>query len=263
VSRFDHRRVLITGASSGIGQALAAEFVRQGAAVVLLARRGDRLRQQASERRAAGATVIPVAGDVTLAESRAAALDAAEQQLGGLDILVNNAGCGAWGDFDTASPDVMRQIFEVNFFAATELTQAALPLLRAGIEPAIINIGSILAYRAVPGASQYCASKFALRGWSESLRAELRAHGVHVLLVTAGTTETGFVDALLERKSEMPWRRAGVTPEHVARATVRALARRKSEVIPSGSARLLYWVNRLAPWAVEAYLSRVARGPLM
>lgn len=260
--RFAHRRVLITGASSGIGQALGLEFARQGAAVVLLARRGERLEQLAAARRAEGAQVVPVAGDVTRSDSRAAALEAARRELGGLDILVNNAGCGAWGDFDKAPPQLMRQIMEVNFFAATELTREALPLLLAGVEPAVVNVGSILAYRAVPGASQYCASKFALRGWSESLRSELRARGVHVLLVTAGTTETGFVDALLERKREMPWRRAGVTPEHVARATLRALARKRREVIPSRSARALYWLNRLAPWTVEAYLSRVARVPL-
>ena len=94
---------------------------------------------------------------------------------GGLDLLVNNAGIGAQGRFAEADPARLRQIMEVNFFAPAEMTRAALPLLKQGRRPMIVNIGSILGHRGIPGTSEYCASKFAVQGFSESLRAELVA----------------------------------------------------------------------------------------
>ncbi len=187
-------RVLITGASSGIGRELARALLRQGADVVVTARREERLRELADECQAAGRKIICVAGDITDAAVRERLLRAAQDTLGGLDILVNNAGVGAIGPFSRAPADRLRRVMEVNFFAPAELIRTALPLLRAGRRPLIVNIGSVLGHVAVPHKSEYCASKFALHGLSDALRAELSREGIDLLLVSPSTTESEFAD---------------------------------------------------------------------
>src|SRR5581483_9150141 len=127
-------------------------------------------------------------------ETRLAALAAAQRQFGGLDILVNNAGVSAWGPFDQAGEDRLRRIREVNFFALAEMTREALPLVKAGRQPLVVNIASILGHRGIPLQAEYCASKFAVRGLSESLRPELARTGIDLLLVSPGTTDTEFFD---------------------------------------------------------------------
>jgi short-subunit dehydrogenase len=177
--------------------------------------------------------------------------------LGGLDLLVNNAGVSAHGAFAEADEARLRRIFEVNFFAAAELTREAIPLLSQGRDSMIVNVGSILGSRGIPLNSEYCASKFAMRGWSEALRTELKSRGVGLLLVSPGTTDTEFFDNLLERKTDMPWKEArGVPPEKVARATVRAIRRGKHEITPSWRGWLLVRLNRFSPRLVDWLLGR-------
>ena len=126
-------RSLVTGDSSGIGRAIAVELARQGSKVVLMARRQDALAAAVDEIRKAGGTAEFIAGDVSDPVARNAALDLAVEKFGGLDVLVNNAGIGATGRFDAAEPERLRKIFEVNFFAAAELTREAISYLRQGI----------------------------------------------------------------------------------------------------------------------------------
>ncbi|HUY35156.1 MAG TPA: SDR family oxidoreductase [Pirellulales bacterium] len=250
-------RVLITGASSGIGRALALELARQGAKLVLNARRLDRLDELAAEIATLGTEAAPLAGDVTLAGVRHAALEAAQARFGGLDALVNNAGIGAWGRFEEAAPDRLRRIMEVNFFATVEMTREALPMLRRGRDPIVVNVASILGHRAIPRSSEYCASKFAVRGFSESLRAELAGQGIGVLVVSPGTTESEFVAGLIERKSEMAWPEQPAVPAAVVAAqTVRAMRLGLREIIPNRRGRLLIWLNRLAPRWVDRWMER-------
>jgi len=249
--------VLVTGASSGIGRALALQLAEQGARVVALARREERLAELQQQAEPARGSVQSVAGDITDAETRGRCLAVCRDKLGGLDALVNNAGISAQGRFEEASPDRLRRIMDVNFFAAVELTREALPLLREGRRPIIVNIGSIIGHRGIPFNSEYCASKFALRGFSEALRSELVPRGIDVLLVSPGTTATEFFDNLLEKQTEMPWAQGdGVPPERVARATIRAMERGRREIIPSGKGRMLVWLNRLAPGVLDRVLQR-------
>ena len=146
---------------------------------------------------------------------------------------------------------------ELNFFAVTELTRLALPLLRDGCDPLIVNISSILGHRAIPHQSEYCASKFALRGWSEALRAELHGLGIGLLLVSPGTTETEFFDHLLEKQSTTPWgKQQGISPEAVAKQIVRAIERRNREIFPNWRGRLLVWANRCCPGLVDRVMNR-------
>ena len=250
-------RLILTGASSGIGRALALALAAQGARLVLVARREARLRALAAEMAGRGGEAIVVPGDVTDPALRAAALRAAHDQLGGLDGLINNAGVGALGAFAEAREERLRRVFEVNFFAPTELTRACLPLLHAGRQPLVVNIGSILGHRALPRYSDYCASKFALRGWSEALRGELASVGIDLLLVLPGSTESEFFDHLLERDARRILRGPRVaSAESVARATVRAMQRGRREIIPSWPGRALVWANRWSPGLVDWLVRR-------
>jgi short-subunit dehydrogenase len=252
------RRALITGASGGIGRALAFELSRRGAHLVLLARREKQLNEvvefirQESQRPAVG-----IVGDVTDAGTRQFALEAAQREFGGLDILVNNAGVSAHGAFADARPDRLRAIFETNFFAAVELIRAALPLMRVGQQSIVVNVGSILGKRAVPDKSEYCASKFALHGFSEALRAELAIDGISVLVAAVGPTETEFFEHLIEDRGAPPRRIvSGASPERVASLIVGAIQHGRREIVVGWQARLLDWANRVCPRAVDRYLAR-------
>jgi short-subunit dehydrogenase len=253
-------RALVTGASGGLGRALALELAGQGASVVLLARREGKLRAVAEEIArlggVAGRAEI-VVGDVTSPTARRAAIDAAKVAFGGLDILVNNAGVGAIGRFDAADLNRTREVFETNFFAPVELTREALPLLKAGRQPIIVNIGSILGHRATPQNSAYCAGKFALRGWTESIRVELAAEGIDVLLASLGPTGTDFWNHLIEQQGDVPWTTNIAMPAEVAaRRIVRAMAHDRREIIPGFRARWFIRLSRLFPQLFDRILSR-------
>jgi short-subunit dehydrogenase len=251
------KRALVTGASGGIGRALAIELARAGADLVLFARREDKLASVAAEIAKLGRLAELVVGDVTDADARRRALETAQQKLGGLDLLVNNAGVSAHGRFADADPDRLRPIMETNFFAAVELTRTALPLLKSGRESIVVNIGSVLGRRGCPHKSEYSASKFALTGFSEALRAELAPQGIDVLLVTAGPTDTEFFQHLLEEHGELPWGEGQpVSPERVARATVRAIEQGRHEIVPSWRGWLMLTANRFFPRLVDRAMAR-------
>ena len=250
-------RSLVTGASGGIGRAIALELARQGSRVVLVARREEEINRVAEEIAAFGGQAEYVSGDVTDRAVRRAALERAKEQFGGLDILVNNAGIGAVGRFDEADPARLRRLFEVNFFAAAELIREGLPLLKQGNRPIVVNIGSILGHFAVPRNSEYCATKFALRGFTDSLRAEFSTLEIDVLLVSPGTTQTEFFANVVERTGQTLWpEQQGVSPEKVAKATVSAIRRGLAEIIPNSRGRWLCRLNRLWPGLLRRILSR-------
>ena len=250
-------RAIVTGASSGIGRAIAAALCQEGVAVVAVARREDRLRQLAEEVESTGGRLLALAGDVTDAPVRRAAVEQASSQWGGLDILVNNAGIGAQGRFEDANPEHLRRIMEVNFFAPVELIRLALPLLRESSRASIVNVGSVYARRGMPFNSEYCASKFALQGFSEAIRAELVRYGIGLLMVHPGTTATEFADHLIARTAKPGWRKPrAVSAEAVARATLAAIRRGRHEIIPHAKGRLLCWLNRLSPRLVDAIVAR-------
>ncbi len=250
-------RSIITGASGGIGRAIAIELARQGARLVLLARRADQLQAVAAEIAALGGRAETVAGDVTDPAARRAAFDCAREQFDGLDVLVNNAGIGALGRFDEADPGRLRRLFDVNLFAAADFIREALPLLKQGNRPIVVNVGSILGHFATPRNAEYCATKFALRGLTDALRAEFSKIGIDVLLVSPGTTETEFFEHVVERTSNPQWReQRGVSAESVARATVRAIRRGAVEIIPNARGRFMVRLSRLVPGLLRKILAR-------
>lgn len=250
-------RTILTGATSGIGRALTLELIRRGARIVAMGRRGERLKSLASEVEKPD-NYRSITGDVTNRDDRRAALDLARREFGGLDCLINNAGVGALGPFEEADEDRLRQIMEVNFFSPVEFIREASPLLAVGSKPIIVNVSSVLGHRAVPDKSEYCASKFALHGFSDALRAELAARGVDVLLVSPSTTASEFFDAALGESNENHFRFGAMTVEAVARRTATAIAAGRHEIILSAGGKLLVWLDRLCPPLADWLLSRRA-----
>ena len=227
--------------------------------MILTARRENRLRELAGELASAPQhqNVVIVPGDVTDPSLRTRLIERAASDLGGLDLLINNAGVGAVGPFADADEARLRRIMEVNFFAPVLFIREALPLLRRGNRPLIANIGSVLGHRAVAGKSEYCASKFALHGFSDALRCELAAEGIDVLLVSPSTTQSEFFENVLEgQTAARPSRGAGMPAGTVARKTVRAIARGRHEIILSGGGKLLVWADRLCPPLMNRLLAR-------
>ncbi len=252
-------RTVLTGASSGIGRELTVQLVRCGARVLAVARRGDRLEQLVACCNSLPGEVVPFPGDITQPETRRRLVDVAEQRFGALDLLVNNAGVGALGRFAEADSGRLRRVMEVNFFAPAELIRAAIPLLERGRRAMIVNISSVLAHRGAPHCAEYCASKAALRTLSESLRAELAAKGIGVLVVCPGTTQTEFFDNVLERTSAPTWpNHAAMPAEKVARRIVTAVQRNRREIVPYFWGRMFVLLNRLLPGVADRMMKRFA-----
>jgi short-subunit dehydrogenase len=253
-------RILITGASQGIGRALALAAAGRGAKVLAAARSAPLLEELSRESRPAGGALETVQADVTSADDRRRMVEAALRHFGGLDVLVNNAGIGATGHFAEASPERLRDIMEVNFFGLTETTRVFLPLLRKGVTPAIMNISSILAKRAIPGRSEYSASKFAVQGFSEALRAELDKDGIDVLVVCPGLTQTNFSQNMIERNARMQLDHLrGMTSETVAEEVLKSLERGRHDVNLTFQGRLLVFVSRFFPRLADSIARRKVR----
>ena len=251
------KRVIITGASSGIGWHLAMQLAEAGCQVVACARREKLLNELAARIRSTGGTCHVVAGDITDPTTRNQLLATAQNELGGLDILINNAGIGAMGRFDEADADRLKQVFEVNFFAMAELIRESLPLLKSGHDPVIVNMNSVLGHRATPLKSEYCASKFAVHGLSDAIRAELVGDGIDLLLVSPSTTDSDFFDSAIEDPTGKDWKKGGaMPPEVVAAKTIRAMRKRRHEIILTFGGRIIVWLDRIIPGIANRLVAR-------
>jgi short-subunit dehydrogenase len=252
-------RCLVTGASSGIGRAIALELGRRGADLLLCGRSVERLTevtQLVSSNTQARAD--SVAADLTLPSDRERLLGRVRDRFAGaLDLAVHAAGVGGYGRFETHDPSILPRIFEINLFAVAALCREELPLLRRGTNPAVINIGSIVARRSLPGRAEYSASKHALAGFTDAIRAEWTRDRIRVLLVNPGFTATEFErNVLVDTAIHKTQPRRIMSPENVARATLRALDRGRHEIQLTGPGRWLLLVNRLSPRFVNWGLGR-------
>lgn len=245
-------RVLITGAGSGIGQALAVQADRQGHGVILVGRRAGPL-----ERTAAGlrdALVLPA--DVTTPDGRASIAQAVART--GLDILINNAGMVPSGATDTADDAQIAATLALNLAAPMALTRDLLGALTAS-RGQVVNVGSVFGDIGFPYFALYSASKFALRGWSDALRRELAPRGIAVTYLAPRATRTdaaqGF-DALIG-----PMAMTLDSPDAVAAHAWRAIAARRREQMPASRERLFVALQRLRPGLIDRALMRLARDP--
>lgn len=250
-------RTIVTGASSGIGREIAIELARQGGRLIITARRDERLDEVLAELKRLGADALSVVGDIVDPTLRAALVEAASSKFDGLDALVNNAGIGAHGPFVDANEDRVRRVMEVNFFAPVELIRSAIPLLRNGSRPIIVNVSSVLGHRAIANRSEYCASKFAMHGFSDALRCELAGDGIDVLLVSPSTTSSEFFDRAIDQEGDATTHtRHAMSPCAVARKTVQAIRRGNHEVILSAGGKAIVWLDRLCPTVMDRILAR-------
>src|SRR5512141_991975 len=188
--------VAITGASSGIGLACATTLAREGAAVVLGARRVDRLEQAVAGITAAGGRALAVPLDVTREQDVASFVERARASFGRLDVLICNAGFGFYGTLEQTPPDVMRRMMDVNYMGTFLAARAALPLFRAQQRGHLIVVSSVVARRGIAFMGGYTATKAAQSGLAESLRTEFAGTGIHVSCVYPISTRTEFHDAM-------------------------------------------------------------------
>jgi short-subunit dehydrogenase len=241
---------LVTGASSGIGEATARRLDRDGWRLLLVARRADRLEAIAGSLRDAHALAV----DLTAADAPARVRARVEEEEG-LELLVNNAGAAWRGTFDEGGYEVVRRTMDVNFDAVVRLTQALLPVLRRSAPSAIVNVSSTAGRIARPGSAAYCASKFALAGWTEALQHEEAKHGVHVGNVLPGFILTeGFPQTALVRSPRTRWMVS--TPERVADAIVDAGPGGKAERYVPRPYGLLPALRGVAPRLTRRFVGR-------
>ena len=241
-------RVLVTGASQGLGRAIAVAAAKRGAKVLAVSRSQPPLDG-----------VETLAADVTKPADREAMVRAAQERFGGLDVLINNAGVGATGHFVDSTPETLRAVFETNFFGTTEMIRAFLPTLKQGVTPAIVNISSVLGKRAIPGLPSYSASKFAVNGFSEAIRAELSKDGVDVIVVNPGLTRTNFGRNMVEQQSPALDDANGMSAEDAAEAVLRALERGASDTTLTFRGKLVVLASRYAPRLVDYFVKRRVR----
>lgn len=245
--------VMITGASSGIGRALAFAFARRGARVVLAARNEDRLEAVRREIEPYTSDVLIVPTDVTDEMALIQLVEQVNSHFGRIDILVNNSGMMVGGPLVDQEPERIENMLRVNVWAAIRLTQLVLPGMLARHHGYIMNIGSAASRTAAPLLSAYTASKYGLAGFTDALRRELAGTGVHLLLVLPGWTHTDMLTSEIEDLVE----RYGFEVEHpdiVAERAVLALVHGDAEVTTAGPlAHAGMWAERLAPGFVRLY----------
>lgn len=247
---------LITGASSGIGAELARQLLARGAKVALVARNEANLRQVAAKY--PEALVLPA--DLLDAANRGAVVAQTIAHFGRLDVLVNNAGLGQYAPSWSARPADTRHILELNFIAAVELTQHAVPQMMKQHGGMIVNVASIAGQVTLPWFTLYSATKAALGALTRGLRSELKRDGIHCVEVCPGYVRTAFQRNVLSGsppEALVAGRRFATSAENCANAIVRAVERESRTVITPVSGRLLLAAQALFPALVEAQLARM------
>jgi short-subunit dehydrogenase len=251
--------VAITGASAGVGRAAAMEFAWRGCDVGLIARNMERLQGAAEELRSFGVRAVPIAADVADFAALNEAAAQIEQALGPIDVWVNNAMATIFAPVRDIAPQEFRRATEVTYLGQVHGTMAALARMRPRNRGTIVNIGSALAYRAIPLQAAYCGAKFAVRGFTDSLRTELLHDGVdvHVTMVHLPALNTPQFDWALNKMDRRPQPVPPIfQPEVAARAIVFAAFHRRREVwvgMPTVKAIL---ANRVAPGLLDRYLAK-------
>jgi short-subunit dehydrogenase len=264
MNNFAGKSVLITGASEGIGRALALELAPLGARLALNARSAARLQATARDCAALGAEAVALPGDVSQRQDCQGLIAATLERFGRLDVLVNNAGITMWSRFDAVVDfSVFERLLAVNYLGPMWLTAAALPHLKQS-RGLIVAIASIAGLTGVPERTGYAASKHAMVGFFESLRIELRGSGVAVSIVAPD-----FVVSQIHRRAVGPdGKPLGTTPmqesrimsaDQCARLTVRAMQRRQRLAILSARGRVGRWARLIAPGVVDRIAQRAIR----
>jgi NAD(P)-dependent dehydrogenase (short-subunit alcohol dehydrogenase family) len=251
---------VITGASSGIGLATARRMAAAGAAVVLGARRAERLDEAVSGIRRAGGSAEAVVTDVTSERDVARLVSRTLDAFGRLDIMVCNAGFGYYGTLEETDPSIMHRMMDVNFHGTFLAARAALPHFRRQQRGHLVIVSSIVGRRGIASMSGYSATKAAQVGLAESLRTEFAGSAIHVSVVMPVSTETEFRDAMTR---DFGYSARGLGPRQpadtVARSIVACIRRPVPEVYPYYPARALPILTAIAPGIVDRLVRRFGR----
>ncbi|BAN49844.1 SDR family oxidoreductase [Metapseudomonas resinovorans] len=249
--RLNECRVLLTGASGGIGLALAVQLCARGAQVLAVSRQPEPL---AALRQRYPQLLTWTGADLRQPQGRARALEAA-RGMGGVNVLVNAAGVNRFALLEQVDDEQIEDMLELNVTATLKLTRALLPLLRQQSHALVVNVGSIYGSIGYPGYAVYCASKFALRGFSEALRRELADTPVNVLYVAPRATRTAMnSQAAMDLNAEL---KVGVDePEQVARAVIAAIEKDLSELYLGWPEKFFVRLNGMLPGLVDRALHK-------
>lgn len=252
-------RFLVTGASRGIGKAVALELAGRGARLALAARGQEDLEEVAAAVRGAGAEAHVIVADMSKEADVRRMVAEAHTALGGVDVLVNNAGLGLSGPMRDIRAEDFRYVFEVNVVAPLVAAQEVLPAMIRQGHGRIVNVASVASHVSAPGLGAYSATKHALKAWGESMRMELRGTGVGLTAVYPGPIATEFTkNSRGSRGGLVPKRSVGVSAEACARSIISALARGSSEVfIPA------YWQPAVGIHTVAPQIVRNLGVPVM
>jgi NAD(P)-dependent dehydrogenase (short-subunit alcohol dehydrogenase family) len=253
--------VVVTGAGSGIGRAVARRFGGDGARLALLSRGGEALDGARAEIEAAGGEAIAIPTDVADPEAVEAAAEMAEDQLGPIDVWVNDAMTTVFAFFEDIEPEEFRRATDVTYHGTVWGTRAALRRMVPRDSGTIVQVGSAMAYQGIPLQAPYCGAKHAIKGFVDSLRCELRNRGsaVHVTMVQLPGLNTPQFDHC---RSKMPRHPMPVPPvyqpEVAADAVHWAAGHRRRQVYVGVPTVYTVWGSKLAPWIAERYLARTA-----
>jgi short-subunit dehydrogenase len=259
-----NRVVAITGASAGIGRATALRVARDGASVVICARREAPLRAVASEITAAGGNALPIVADVSREDDMTQMVAQAVTRFGRLDVMLCNAGFGVAGAIDDITPAQMRQLMDVNYMGTFYAARAAMAVFRKQGRGHVIMVSSIVGQRGVPYMGAYSATKFAQVGLAECLRAEVSGSDIHVTVVYPVSTETEFFDVMSKQTGVQITRAYGPRQDVaiVADAIARAIDHPVPEVYPYARSKALVVLNAIAPGFCDRIVKRFGRKPV-
>jgi len=258
------RRIILTGASEGIGRALALELAARGARLALAARDRDRLESVAQECRARGADALAVPTDVTNSQDLEWLVGETLKAFGGIDAVVHNAGITMWSRFDAlADLSIFERVMEVNYYAPVRLTALTLPHLRES-RGLIVVVASLAGLTGVPERSAYAGSKHAVIGFFDSLRIELAGTGVDVSVVAPDFVVTEIHKRAIGPDGEplgtSPMQQSKLmTAPECARQIARAMEKRQRQLLMSTRGKLGMWVKLLAPGMIDRMAAKAIR----
>ncbi|MCK6609866.1 MAG: SDR family oxidoreductase [Bacteroidia bacterium] len=251
-----HKVVIITGASSGIGEASAYAFAARKCRLVLAARNREKLNDVAAKCKLAGAETLVVSCDVSKEEECNTLIQSAIGQFGTIHVLINNAGISMRALFDQAGISVIKQVMDINFWGTVYCTHAAMPYLLKE-QGSVVGVSSIAGIKGLPGRTGYSASKFAMNGFMEALRIENLHKGLHVGVICPGYTASNIRNTALNKdgksQAESPFDESKLMPaEAVAEEIVSMVVRRREERILTLQGKLTFWLNKFLPRWVDS-----------
>lgn len=250
-----NKRILLTGATGGVGNLLAKSLAAKGAVMALVGRNTNKLKTLKTEIESIGGKAIVIEADLSKPDTPQIVANSAQQELGGIDILINNAGILDFIAFEDQSESRIAEIINTNVTSLIQLTRAVIPTFQQKNSGHFLFIGSIFGSLGFPHFATYCASKFAVHGFSQALRRELVDSNIGVSYVAPRTIETPMNDAnvvamLDKTKNKMD------APERVAEIIVRSLEQEKQEVFIGQPQSFFAWLNGVAPKAVNMGLKK-------